>query len=48
MIDVYKKRLASADWLAKETRDKAIVKLNVITPHIGYPKITRNLCEENH
>ncbi|MEE1325874.1 MAG: endopeptidase, partial [Streptococcus sp.] len=38
MIDVYKKRLASADWLAKETRDKAIVKLNVITPHIGYPE----------
>lgn len=38
MIDVYKKRLASADWLAQETRDKAIVKLNVITPHIGYPE----------
>ena len=26
-IDVYKKRLTSADWLAKETRDKAIVKI---------------------
>lgn len=38
MIDVYKKRLASADWLAQETRDKAIVKLNTITPHIGYPE----------
>lgn len=38
MIDVYKKRLASADWLAKETRDKAIIKLNTITPHIGYPE----------
>ena len=45
MIDVYKKRLTSADWLAKETRDKAIVKLNVITPHIGYPeKLPENLC----
>lgn len=38
MIDVYKSRLETADWLAKETRDKAIVKLNVITPHIGYPE----------
>ena len=38
MIEVYKKRLESADWLAAETREKAIVKLNVITPHIGYPE----------
>lgn len=38
MIEVYKSRLTTADWLAKETRDKAIVKLNVITPHIGYPE----------
>ena len=38
MIEVYKSRLAAADWLAQETRDKAIVKLNVITPHIGYPE----------
>lgn len=38
MIDVYKERLAHNDWLAKETIDKAITKLNVITPHIGYPE----------
>jgi len=38
MIDVYKERLEKADWLAPETREKAIVKLNVITPHIGYPE----------
>lgn len=38
MIEVYKKRLEGADWLAAETREKAIVKLNVITPHIGYPE----------
>lgn len=38
MIDVYKSRLETADWLAKETRDKAIVKLNVIKPYIGYPE----------
>ncbi|VTS42614.1 endopeptidase O [Streptococcus pseudoporcinus] len=38
MIDVYKSRLENADWLAESTREKAIVKLNVITPHIGYPE----------
>ncbi len=38
MIDVYKSRLETADWLALATREKAIVKLNVITPHIGYPE----------
>ncbi|MBM9832274.1 endopeptidase, partial [Enterococcus faecalis] len=38
MIQVYKDRLETADWLAPETREKAIVKLNVITPHIGYPE----------
>ncbi len=32
MIDVYKERLAKNDWLTPETRDKAIVKLNVIKP----------------
>lgn len=38
MIEVYKSRLETADWLAPATREKAIVKLNVITPHIGYPE----------
>lgn len=38
MIDVYKNRLANNTWLQEETIDKAITKLNVITPHIGYPE----------
>ncbi|KXT77867.1 M13 family metallopeptidase [Streptococcus sp. DD13] len=38
MIEVYKSRLESADWLDRETREKAVIKLNVITPHIGYPE----------
>ena len=38
MIEVYKERLLANDWLNPETRDKAITKLNVITPHIGYPE----------
>ncbi|MFV8214821.1 M13 family metallopeptidase N-terminal domain-containing protein, partial [Streptococcus pluranimalium] len=38
MIDVYKDRLSSNTWLQKETIEKAITKLNVITPHIGYPE----------
>ncbi|MCM0582624.1 endopeptidase [Weissella diestrammenae] len=37
MIDVYKDRLGTADWLAPETRQQAIVKLDAIVPHIGYP-----------
>ncbi|AND80113.1 M13 family metallopeptidase [Streptococcus pantholopis] len=38
MIEVYKSRLETADWLAPATREKAITKLNVIRPHIGYPE----------
>ncbi|MFC3932630.1 M13-type metalloendopeptidase [Streptococcus dentapri] len=38
MIDVYKERLAKNDWLQPATVEKAITKLNAITPHIGYPE----------
>ncbi|MET3557717.1 putative endopeptidase [Streptococcus rupicaprae] len=38
MITVYKERLAKNDWLNPATRDKAIVKLDAIVPHIGYPE----------
>ena len=38
MIDVYKQRLQSADWLQQATRDKAVVKLDAFMPHIGYPE----------
>ena len=38
MIGVYKDRLRNNTWLQKETIDKAITKLNVIIPHIGYPE----------
>lgn len=52
MIEVYKERLAANDWLTPETRDKAIVKLNVIRPYIGYPdqlpeRYARKLVDEN-
>ena len=52
MIEVYKKRLEGADWLAAETREKAITKLNVITSHIGYPEklpetYTKKIIHEN-
>ena len=49
MIEVYKDRLEKADWLAPETREKAIVKLNVITPHIGYPeKLPETYAKKDH
>ncbi|MBM7616855.1 putative endopeptidase [Weissella uvarum] len=38
MIDVYKQRLTQIAWLADATKQKAIVKLNAIKPHIGYPE----------
>ncbi|MDR0199003.1 MAG: peptidase M13 [Streptococcaceae bacterium] len=37
MIAVYQKRLAENPWLSKVTADKAIEKLDAITPMIGYP-----------
>lgn len=37
MIDVYKDRLETKEWLSPETRAKAIVKLNNIGVHVGYP-----------
>ncbi len=36
MIEFTRTALAQNDWLTPETRDKAIVKLNVIKPYIGY------------
>jgi len=37
MIEVYKSRLETNDWLTKETREKAIVKLENLGVFIGYP-----------
>ena len=37
MIDVYKNRLASNDWLSDDTHQKAIVKLNTLGINVGYP-----------
>jgi putative endopeptidase len=38
MINVYKERLQNTTWLQPATRDQAVVKLNAIKPHIGYPE----------
>ncbi|MFR8086838.1 MAG: M13 family metallopeptidase N-terminal domain-containing protein, partial [Leuconostoc gelidum] len=38
MIDVFKQRLQSNQWLDDATRQKAVIKLNTIVPHIGYPE----------
>lgn len=37
MIKVYQERLRNNDWLSQETAEKAIEKLDAITPFIGYP-----------
>lgn len=38
VIQVYKERLQTNTWLQPATIEKAITKLNSITPHIGYPE----------
>ncbi|MCT3400820.1 M13 family metallopeptidase [Lentilactobacillus hilgardii] len=37
MISVYKNRLQNNTWLGEDTRKKAIVKLNKLGLHVGYP-----------
>lgn len=37
MIEIYKQRLQSNTWLSKQTIDKALLKLNTLGVHIGYP-----------
>lgn len=46
MIEVYKKRLANNRWLTKETCQQAIVKLEKITPYIGYPETVPERYQE--
>jgi|BioPla2DNA2_1021312.scaffolds.fasta_scaffold05936_1 putative endopeptidase len=38
VINVYKERLHNNTWLDDATKEKAIVKLNKISVHIGYPE----------
>ena len=38
MIQIYQNRLKNNTWLAKETRDKAVLKLNKLGIHVGYPE----------
>lgn len=45
-ILVYKKRLENASWLSKETREKAVVKLNKIKAMIGYPNKVHDIYLE--
>lgn len=37
MIKVYKRRLTNNQWLSKDTRDKAILKLDKLGIQVGYP-----------
>lgn len=37
MINVYKNRLSNNTWLGKETREKAILKLDKLALQVGYP-----------
>lgn len=37
MTNIYKKRLSSNTWLSKQTREKAVVKLEKLGIQVGYP-----------
>ena len=37
MADIYKKRLSNNTWLSKDTREKAVVKLEKLGIQVGYP-----------
>jgi putative endopeptidase len=38
MVGIYQERLSSNTWLSEATREKAIVKLNTLGIHVGYPE----------
>ncbi|RMX35366.1 M13-type metalloendopeptidase [Mycoplasmopsis fermentans] len=45
MIKIYQDRLRNNSWLSQETKDKAIVKLNALGVHVGYPSELRPFYE---
>ena len=38
MVGIYQDRLSSNTWLSEATREKAIIKLNTLGIHVGYPE----------
>lgn len=46
VIKVYKERLSHNNWLSQETIDKAIVKLDAIDLHVGYPEHIQEFYDE--
>ncbi|AMK56415.1 M13 family metallopeptidase [Mycoplasma mycoides] len=46
MIGIYKERLKNNTWLSQNTIDKAILKLNTLNAHIGYPTELRPYYSE--
>lgn len=37
-VDAYRKMLSTEDWLSEETRQKAVEKLDALTPYVAYPE----------
>lgn len=48
MTGVYKKRLQNNTWLSKATREKAVVKLNAMDIHVGYPDKMEEVYKRLH
>ncbi|NKD30398.1 M13 family peptidase [Enterococcus casseliflavus] len=48
MIAVYQDRLRNNTWLSEETRQKAIIKLNRLGIHVGYPDQVPAIYDQLH
>ncbi|QQM66845.1 M13 family metallopeptidase [Actinomyces weissii] len=42
LIEAYRQSISTLDWMSQETRGKALEKLSLFTPKIGYPKKFRD------
>ncbi|MEA4115490.1 M13 family metallopeptidase [Mycoplasma sp. 744] len=46
MINIYAQRLQNNNWLSQKTKEKALIKLNSLGVHIGYPNEIRPYYQE--
>jgi len=42
LVEAYRRNIASLDWMGAETKDKALAKLEMFTPKVGYPDTWRD------
>ncbi len=45
MLETYRERIKSLDWMSETTKNKALIKLNTITAKVGYPEKWRDFSK---